>query len=181
MWKLKQLLFKDLSRQYAMEGRPNVEPTLFLLLCRLPHPRFLPVVICRLSRQAFLLRLPALPGLFTYLNLVLFGIEITPRCEIGPGIFFAHTSGTVIGATRVGANVIIFQGVTLGAKELDIGFSPDLRPIIGDNVTLGSGSKILGGITIGEGSIVGANSVVIKPVSPNTVVGGIPAREIGPA
>ena len=67
---------------------------------------------------------PALPQLFTYLNILLFGIEVAPRCEIGPGIFFPHTSGTVIGARRVGANVTIYQGVTLGAKELDMRFDP---------------------------------------------------------
>lgn len=178
MSKLKQLLYKDLSRQFAMEGRQHVKPSLFLLLRRLAHPRFLPVVLCRLSRQAMLSRIPVLPSLFTYLNLVFFGIEITPRCEIGPGIFFAHTSGTVIGARSIGTNVVIFQGVTLGAKELDTGFTPLLRPAIGDNVVLGSGSKILGGITIGDDAVVGANSVVVKQVQSGTTVAGVPAREI---
>jgi len=109
---------------------------------------------------------------------VLFGLEVSPRCEIGPGIFFPHPSGTVIGAWRIGSNVTIFQGVTLGAKELDMDFDFRLRPDVGDNVVLGSGSKILGGIHIGDNVAVGANSVVVDSVEADTTVVGIPARKV---
>jgi serine O-acetyltransferase len=122
--------------------------------------------------------IPIAPQMLTYLNIVLFGLEVTPRCEIGPGIYFPHTSGTVIGASRIGSNVTVFQGVTLGAKQLDMGFNPALRPEVGDGVILGAGCKILGGINIGMNVIVGANSVVVESVKPNTTVTGIPAREI---
>jgi serine O-acetyltransferase len=122
--------------------------------------------------------IPVVPKLLTYLNIVMFGIEVTAKCEIGPGIFFPHTSGTVIGAKSIGSKVIIFQGVTVGAKVLDNGFDSNLRPTIGNNVVLGAGCKVLGGIFIGENSTVGANSVVVKTVIPNTTVAGIPAREI---
>lgn len=175
---LKQLLYSDLARHFVLEGTPEVKPTLFRFLCRLPHHRFLPVVLCRLSRAAMLKRLPLLPKLFTYLNIVLFGIEITPQCEIGPGLFFPHTSGTVIGAVRIGANAVIYQGVTLGAKKLGLEFSPAHRPQIGDSVVLGTGCKILGGISIGDNAAVGANSVVVRSVPPDQTVAGIPAREI---
>ena len=123
-------------------------------------------------------RVPLLPKLLTYFNIVLFGIEVTPRCEIGPGVFFPHTSGTVIGAVRIGANAIIYQGVTLGAKKLGSGFDHANRPEVGDSVVLGAGCKILGGITIGDNVIVGANSVVVRSVPPNQTVAGIPARKI---
>lgn len=122
--------------------------------------------------------IPIAPQLLTYLNVLLFGLEVTPRCEIGPGIFFPHTSGTVIGASRIGSKVTVFQGVTLGAKELDMGFNPALRPEVGDGVVLGAGCKVLGGITIGMNVTVGANSVVVDSILPNTTVIGIPAREI---
>jgi serine O-acetyltransferase len=122
--------------------------------------------------------IPAVPRLLTYLNIVLFGLEVSPRCEIGPGIFFPHTSGTVIGARRIGRKVTVFQGVTLGAKELDMRFNPALRPEVGDDVMLGSGCKILGNIRIGYNVTVGANSVVVESVEPNTTVVGIPARQI---
>jgi len=122
--------------------------------------------------------IPVLPQLLTYLNIVLFGLEVSPRCEIGPGIFFPHPSGTVIGAWRIGRNATIFQGVTLGAKELDMDFDLRLRPNVGNNVVLGAGSKILGGIRIGDNVTVGANSVVVDSVEDDSTVVGIPARRI---
>jgi len=175
---LTQLLYSDLARQAELEGRPVARPSIARLLRRLLHPRFLPIVLCRASRAARLRKIRFLSELLTYLNIVLFGLEITPRCEIGPGIFFPHPSGTVIGAWRIGQNVTILQGVTLGAKRMDLGFDFRLRPEIGDNVTLGAGSKILGGIHIGDNVTVGANSVVVDSVEPNSTVVGIPARKI---
>jgi len=176
---LKQLLYSDLARQDWLEGGGPITPPRFpRFVGRLLHHRFLPLVLCRASRAAMLRRIPVLPALFTYLNIVLFGLEVSPRCEIGPGIFFPHPSGTVIGAWRIGSNVTIFQGVTLGAKELDMGFDLRLRPEIGDNVTLGAGSRILGGIHIGDNVTVGANSVVLDSVEAGSTVVGIPARKV---
>lgn len=175
---LKQLLYSDLARQYELEGRPDRRPNLLRFLARLLHYRFLPIVVCRTSRSAMLAGIPLFPNLLTYLNLVLFGLEITPRCEVGPGIFFAHTSGSVIGASRIGSNVTIFGGVNLGAKQLDMGFDPAQRPEVGDNVVLGTGCKVLGPIRIADNVTVGANSVVLSSVEPNTTVVGIPAKKV---
>lgn len=175
---LKQLLYSDLARQAALEGRSGARPGFAQFLRRLLHHRFLPIVLCRASRAARLRKIPVLPELLTYLNIVLFGLEVTPRCEIGPGIFFPHPSGTVIGAWRIGSNATILQGVTLGAKRMDLGFDSRLRPEIGDNVVLGAGSKILGGIHIGDNVTVGANSVVVDSVEAGSTVVGIPARKI---
>lgn len=174
---LKQLLYSDLARQTGLEGRPAA-PSFLGFLRRFLHHRFLPIVLCRVSRAAMRGRIPVLPQLLTYLNIVLFGLEVSPRCEIGPGIFFPHPSGTVIGAWRIGSNVSVFQGVTLGAKELDMGFDCQLRPEVGDNVVLGAGSKILGGIRIGDNVTVGANSVVVDSVDAGSTVVGIPARRV---
>ena len=175
---LKQLLYSDLARQSELQGKPLARPGLGRFLRRLLHHRFLPIVFCRMSRAAMLGRIPVLPELLTYLNLVLFGLEVSPRCEIGAGIFFPHPCGTVVGAWRIGNNVTIFQGVTLGAKELDLGFDSGLRPDVGNNVLLGSGSKILGGIHIGDNATVGANSVVLHSVEAGSTVVGIPARQV---
>jgi serine O-acetyltransferase len=175
---LKQLLFSDLARQAELEGKPAARQSLDGLLLRLLHHRFLPIVLCRMSRAARLRKIPILPELLTYLNIVLFGLEVTPRCEIGPGIFFPHPSGTVVGAWRVGRNVTILQGVTLGAKRMDLAFDCRLRPEVGDNVVLGAGSKILGGIHIGDNVTVGANSVVLDSVEADSTVAGIPARQL---
>ena len=72
----------------------------------------------------------------------------------------------------------IFQGVTLGAKEMDMGFDPALRPEIGDFVVVGAGAKILGGISLGDNVRVGANSVLLRSVPANSTVAGVPAREV---
>ena len=175
---LKALLYADLERQLELSGFPGAKASLLSLLRRLLHPRFLPIVLYRCSRAALLLGIPALSHLLSYLNQIIFGIEISPKCAIGPGIFFPHTSGTVIGASKIGSNVIIFQGVTLGAKEMDMGFDETLRPQIGNNVVLGAGAKVLGGICLGDNVRVGANSVLLRSVPANSTVAGVPAREV---
>jgi serine O-acetyltransferase len=175
---LKQLLYSDLLRQLELEGKQRVQPNFVSLTRRLLHYRFLPILLCRLSRAAMLRHMVVISKLLTYVNLVFFGLEVSSRCEIGPGIFFPHTSGTVIGAWRIGSRVTIFQGVTLGAKELDMNFDTRLRPSVGDNVTLGAGSKILGGIHIGDAAIVGANAVVLNSVAAGEVALGVPAHTV---
>jgi serine O-acetyltransferase len=175
---LKALLYADLERQLILGGHPNARASGIRFLSRLLHPRFLPIVLYRCSRAALLHAVPALPHLLSYLNQILFGIEISPRCDIGPGIFFPHTSGTVIGASKVGSNVTIFQGVTLGARQIDMSYDLSLRPVLGDFVTIGAGAKVLGGISLGDNVKVGANSVLLRSVSANATVAGIPAREV---
>lgn len=175
---LKETLYADLKRQYELEGRGPKSAGIGGILLRLLHPRFLPVVLYRLGRTAFLAQIPLLPQGFTYANILLFGLEVSPRCEIGPGLFFPHTSGTVVGAWKIGRNATIYQNVTLGSKKLDMSFDTGARPEIGDNVTLGAGCKVLGGIKIGDYATVGANSVVLESVTPNTLVVGVPARVV---
>jgi serine O-acetyltransferase len=176
---LLELLHRDRARQCELEGRPEAGASAAGLLRRLLHPRFLPIVLCRCSRTAMLAGIPALPGLLTYLNLVVFGLEVTPKCEIGPGIFFPHPAGTVVGAWRIGRNATILQGVTLGAQRMDLRFDKRLRPELGDNVTVGAGAKVLGGIRIGDDATVGANAVVVEAVEAGSTVVGIPARPLG--
>ena len=178
MSQLKELLYADLARQYELEGRSDIRPNFGRFLLRLLHFRYLPNVICRSSRSAMLAGVPVLPKLLTYLNVVLFGLEITPKCEIGPGVFFAHPVGCVIGAWRIGSNVTIFQEVGLGALRPDMGFSRELRCEIGDNVILGAGCKVLGPYRIGDGASIGANSVVLSSVEPQRTVFGVPARVV---
>jgi serine O-acetyltransferase len=175
---LMELLYADLERQLHLSGRTDEKASLLRLLCRLPHPRFLPIVLCRSSRSALLSKLPALAHLLSYLNQVIFGIEISPRCPIGPGIFFPHTSGTVIGASKIGRDATIFQGVTLGARQIDMKYDPALRPELGDFVVVGAGAKVLGGISLGDNVRVGANSVLLQSVPANATVAGVPAREV---
>jgi len=104
------------------------------------------------------------------------GIEIHPGATLGKGVFIDHGIGVIIGQTAIiGNNVTIYHGVTLGGTGKEIG---KRHPTIEDNVFIGSGAKVLGNITIGKNSKIGANAVVLKDVKPNTTVVGIPAKEI---
>jgi serine O-acetyltransferase len=84
----------------------------------------------------------------------------------------------VVGASRIGTKVTFFQGVTVGAKRMDMQFDPALRPTIGNDVVLGAGCKVLGGIQLGDGVTVGANAVVLDSVEANATVAGVPAQVI---
>jgi len=169
------LLRADLIRLY--ENDTTVKNSRYRLLLRVLNPRFIPVLLIRFSHYFYGKRLlRPVSFIFSLANVVLFGIEVTPRCEIGPGLLIPHTSGTVIGAHKIGNNAVIFQGVTLGAKEVDLGYSEGQRPTVGDNVIIGSGAKVLGGITVGDNVVIGSNAVVLESVEPAVLVGGIPAR-----
>jgi serine O-acetyltransferase len=119
---------------------------------------------------------PFLPRMVSMLTRTLTGIEIHPAAEIGEGLFIDHGSGVVIGETaEIGDNVTLYQGVTLGGT----GFATGKRhPTVQDNVTIGSGAKLLGPITIGHGAKIGANSVVITDVPPNSTVVGNPGHPV---
>jgi serine O-acetyltransferase len=175
MSQLKYLLYSDLARQYELEGRADIQPSFSRFLGRLLHFRYLPNVIFRTSRAALLAGIPVVPWVLTYLNLVLFGVEVTPRCEIGPGFYLPHPVGCVIGAWRIGSNVTMFQGVGLGAVN-DMKFRKELRCEIGNNVILGTGCKVMGPYHVGDNVKIGANSVVTRSVEANQTVVGLPAR-----
>jgi serine O-acetyltransferase len=172
------LLKKDLERLYYFEGQPHRKASSGDVWRRALTPRFLPVVLCRLSHALYCRKQTVLARFVSMINFHYFGLEIAMRCEIGPGLCFPHTSGIVIGARRIGQNAVIYHQVTLGAKEMDVLYDLTKRPLIGDNVVIGSGAKVLGSIEIGDNSVVGANAVVTQSVPPNVVVGGIPARII---
>lgn len=104
------------------------------------------------------------------------GIEIHPGATIGKGLFIDHGTGVVIGETAIiGDNVTLYQGVTLGGTGKEQG---KRHPTIGDNVMISAGAKVIGSFTVGENSKVGAGSVVIKEVPPNSTVVGIPGRVV---
>src|SRR6266516_7817761 len=120
--------------------------------------------------------IPLLPRSISMLARAVTGIEIHPAARIGQGLFIDHGAGVVIGETAdIGDNVTIYQGVTLGGT----GFATGKRhPTVQDNVTIGSGAKLLGPITVGHGAKVGANSVVITDVPPNATVVGNPGHVV---
>lgn len=141
------------------------------------NPRFFPVVIIRLSNVFYKYKVSRVFSyLLTWLNLYIFGIESTPKCQIGRGLLIPHSVGIVNGASTLGHNVTLFQSVTLGALEADMSFKIETRPKVGNNVILGAGCKVLGNITIGNNVTIGANAVVLTDVPDNSIAVGIPAK-----
>lgn len=110
----------------------------------------------------------------SHVSRFLTGIEIHPAARLGPGLFIDHGMAVVIGETaEVGANVTLLQGVTLGGTSLK---REKRHPTLGDNVVVGAGAKVIGAIRVGDGSRIGAGSVVVRDVPPNSVVVGVPGR-----
>ena len=119
---------------------------------------------------------PIVPRTLALVTRSVTGIEIHPAARVGEGLFIDHGNGVVVGETaEIGENVTLYQGVTLGGT----GFATGKRhPTVQDNVTIGSGAKLLGPITIGHGAKIGANSVVIHDVPPNSTVVGNPGHPV---
>lgn len=160
----------DLRRAYALTADPLAEPARSAPRFGFLSPRFAPVMLCRLAHALYRWRLTPLAKIVSLINFSLFGIEIAVKCPIGKGLFFPHTQGAVIGAESIGENVTIYHGVTLGARELDFDYSPGRRPIVEDDVLIGAGATILGGVTIGRGTRVGANALVMASTPPGALV-----------
>lgn len=107
----------------------------------------------------------------------IFGVDIHPAAAIGCGIMLDHATGMVVGETAViEDDVSILQGVTLGGTGKEIG---DRHPKIRQGVLIGAGAKVIGNIEVGEGSKIGAGSVVLKDVPPHVTVAGVPAEIVG--
>ena len=130
----------------------------------------------RVAHALYQARVPLVPRAIAAAARSLTGIEIHPGAHVGPGLFIDHGMGVVIGETaEVGADVTIYQGVTLGGT----GFATGKRhPTVEDNVTIGSGAKLLGPIVVGHGSKIGANTVVIHDVPSNSTVVGNPGHPV---
>jgi serine O-acetyltransferase len=128
----------------------------------------------RLAHKFYKKRFYFLARLISQLSRLFTGIEIHPGAKIGRRFFIDHGMGVVIGETcEIGDNVTVFQGVTLGGTGKEKG---KRHPTILDNALIATGAKVLGSITIGENAKIGAGSVVLNDVPPNSTVVGIPGR-----
>jgi serine O-acetyltransferase len=134
------------------------------------------LLLHRVSHALHRAGVPLLPRLLSYVTTSVTGVEIHPAAEIGRGLFIDHGAGVVIGETaEIGDDVTIYQGVTLGGT----GFARGKRhPTVGDEVMIGAGAALLGPITIGSRSKIGANSVVIHDVPANSTVVGNPGHPV---
>lgn len=142
----------------------------------LTYAGFHALLAYRISHRLKSMGIPFLPRAISQLARWLTGVEIHPSAKIGTGFFIDHGMGVVIGETaEIGDYVTLFQGVTLGGTGKERG---KRHPTLGNHVVVGAGAKILGGITIGDNVKIGANSVVLKNVPPNSTVIGVPGRVI---
>jgi serine O-acetyltransferase len=130
----------------------------------------------RIAHAAQEVGIPVFPHGLAYVSRITTGVEIHPSAKIGDALFIDHGAGVVIGETaEIGDNVTLYQGVTLGGT----GFARGKRhPTVDDDVVIGSGAKLLGAIHVGAGSKIGANSVVIHDVPPNSTVVGNPGHPV---
>lgn len=142
----------------------------------LTYAGFHALLAYRISHYLKSMGVPFLPRAISQLARWVTGVEIHPAAKIGTGFFIDHGMGVVIGETaEIGDYVTLFQGVTLGGTGKERG---KRHPTLGNHVVVGAGAKILGGITIGDNVKIGANSVVLKNVPPNSTVIGVPGRVI---
>lgn len=152
------------------KGRLGYGAAVFLKV--LLYPRLQAVLLFRLSHALYQCRMKPLAYLLQALVLRLSGAEIHPAARIGPGFCLVHSTGVVIGdRVQIGAHFICFHGVTVG----DSG-KGDGQPVLGEWVKASAGAKILGGITVGDHAVIGANAVVLADVPSYGVAVGIPAR-----
>lgn len=132
------------------------------------------LVMHRIAHALYRARIPFFPRWLSQISRFFTGVEIHPAAQIGGGLFIDHGMGVVIGETSVvGKNVTLYQGVTLGGTGKERG---KRHPNIGDNVVVGAGAKVLGNITVGENSYIGANAVVLTDVPSNATVVGVPGH-----
>jgi serine O-acetyltransferase len=140
------------------------------------YPGLKAIFFHRMAHFLYRKRILFFPRMISEFSRWLTGIEIHPGAIIGKEVVIDHGMGVVIGETAIiGDRVLIYHGVTLGSAVIMQG---KRHPTVADDVTIGAGSKILGNVTVGKNAKIGANSVVITDVPPNTIAVGIPARII---
>ena len=155
------------------ERDPAARGILEIFLC---YPGFQAIFLHRLTHKLWNLKIPLIPRVLSQVNRTLTGIEIHPGAKIGRKVFIDHGMGVVIGETaEIGNNCLLYQGVTLGGTGKSHG---KRHPTLKENVVVGAGAKVLGSITVGANTRIGAGSVVVRSVQGNSTVVGIPGRVV---
>ena len=152
----------------------------------LTYPGVKAVFFHRIANFFSIAKLDLIARMISQFSRFLTGIEIHPKAKIGENLFIDHGMGVVIGETsEIGKNVTIYHNVTLGgiAPSINSNEQRDVKrhPTLEDNVVVGSGAQILGPITVGKNSLIGANAVVTKDVPEKSIMVGIPAIRVGDA
>ncbi|MDF2944448.1 MAG: cysE [Herbinix sp.] len=158
--------------QIIKERDPAIKTSMEVFL----YPSFKAIIRYRIAHRLFINKHYFLARWYSQRTVRKTGIEIHPGATIGKGLFIDHGYGVVIGETAiVGDNVTLYQGVTLGGTGKEHG---KRHPTIGNNVMVSAGAKIIGSFTVGENSKIGAGSVVLSEVPPNSTVVGVPGRVV---
>ena len=168
-------MFKRLKEdiETVFERDPAARSILEVLLC---YPGLHAVWFHRIAHWFWTHNLKLIARIISHFSRWLTGIEIHPGAKIGRRFFIDHGMGVVIGeTTEIGNDVTLYHQVTLGGTSTKKG---KRHPTIGNNVVIGAGAKVLGPVKIGDNCKIGANSVVIKDVPPNSTVVGIPGKVV---
>jgi serine O-acetyltransferase len=157
----------------VFHGDPAAKSAVEIFFC---YPGFHSILLHRAAHRIYTSGFPLLARIVSQFNRTVTGIEIHPGASIGRRCFIDHGMGVVIGeTTEIGDDVLLYQGVTLGGTGKEKG---KRHPTIGNNVVIGTGAKILGNITIGDHTKIGAGSVVIRSVPDHSTVVGVPGRVV---
>jgi serine O-acetyltransferase len=157
----------------VFHGDPAAKSALEIFFC---YPGFHSILLHRAAHKMHLAGFSLLARIVSQFNRSVTGIEIHPGATIGRRCFIDHGMGVVIGeTTEIGDDVLLYQGVTLGGTGKERG---KRHPTIGNNVVIGTGAKILGNISIGDHTKIGAGSVVIRSVPDHSTVVGVPGRVV---
>ena len=168
-------MFKRIKEDIAVvfERDPAARSMWEVLLC---YPGLHAIWLHRISHWFYQRGFILVPRMISNFARFITGVEIHPGATIGKGLFIDHGTGIVIGETaELGNNITLYQGVTLGGTGKEKG---KRHPTIGDNVVVASGAKVLGSFKVGANSKIGAGSVVLKEVPPNSTVVGIPGQVV---
>lgn len=168
-------MFERIRRDIRVifERDPAAKSVMEIIFC---YPGFHALFFYRISNWLWRHNLLFAGRFISHIGRIVTGIEIHPGAKIGGGFFIDHGMGVVIGeTTEIGENCTVYQDVTLGGISLK---KEKRHPTLQDNVIVGAGAKILGPVTIGHNSRIGAGSVVLDDVPSNSTVIGVPARVI---
>jgi serine O-acetyltransferase len=169
-------IFLDYKRLRNKEKKGSFFKYMYLFVS---NAGFRAILLYRLGRYFYLRKIPLFPGFCQRLMHHLCHCWINVSAKIGPGFLIAHVGGIVIGgSTIIGKNCDIRQNVTFGGNFNKTSSDSRTQPVLGDNVSVCPGAVIVGPITIGSNSIIGANSVVTSNIPENVIVSGIPAKII---
>lgn len=168
MWKR---MLEEIDSVFARD--PAARSRLEVFLC---YPGFHANMLHRLAHKLWQLGLKLPARMLAAFSRFISGVDIHPGAKIGRRFFIDHGMGVVIGETaRIGDDVTIYHGVTLGGTSLEKGIR---HPQVGNNVIIGAGAKLLGPIKVGEGARIGSNAVVVRNVDAHATMIGVPAHPV---